>query len=166
MGAFGRKLLWGSRKVTEAAAFHQDGGRYTAHRAEDHAKMWAGFYLKCCCPTAPLQPGGPAPLTGMDGTANMQTVCSMAGWISEETIHPGPAARGCGPRAPGAGAVPTADTSLLALEGLMSLHRYLQAANKVICSSSCSLSTDGGTPRAEDYFWLAISDCSCLSQPR
>lgn len=54
--------LWGSWKVTEAAAFHQDGGRCTAPRAEDHAKMSAGFYVKCCCLTAPLQSGGPAPL--------------------------------------------------------------------------------------------------------
>lgn len=121
------------------------------------------FIWNAAVPLLPYSLGALLPLLGWH---SKHADCSTAGWISEETIHPGPAARGCGPRAPGVGAVPTVDTSLLALEGPMGLHRYLQAANKVICSSSCSLSTDGGTPRAEDYFWLAISDCSCLSQPR
>lgn len=57
------ELLWGSRKVTEAAAFHQCGAD-GAPRAENHAKMSVVFYLKCCCPTAPLKFGGPAPLAG------------------------------------------------------------------------------------------------------
>lgn len=112
---------------------------------------------------APLQSGGPAPLAGVN------TVCSLAGWVPGEMFHPGPGAHSGhqgqkmwleGPWGrccthskqvpPGPG-------------GAQGLHRYMQAANKVISSSSCCLSTDGGTPRA-DYFWLAISDCSCLSQ--
>lgn len=80
-------LLWGSRKVTEAAAFHQDGGRCTAPRPEHHVKMSAGFLLSHCSPTAW---GTCSPRWG--GTAHMLTACSMAGWASEETIHPGPSA--------------------------------------------------------------------------
>lgn len=92
------------------------------------------------------------------GTPNMHTVCSMAGWVSEETIHPAPGARG-----PLVWVLYPQQTRPFWPLGL---HRYMPAANKVICSSSCSLSTDGGTPRAEDSFWRAIPGCSCLSQPR
>lgn len=163
MEAFGRKLLWGSGKVTEASAFHQDGGRCTAPTAEDHAKTSAGFSLKCCCPTAPLQSGGPAPLAGVN------TVCSLAGWVPEEMIHSGPGAHSGhqGQRmwleGPWGGCCTHSKQVPPGPGGAQGLHRYMQAANKVISSSSCCLSTDGGTPRA-DYFWLAISDCSCLSQ--
>lgn len=158
MEAFGRKLLWGSGKVTEASAFHQDGGRCTAPTAEDHAKTSAGFSLKCCSPTVW---GTCSPRWGEH--------CSLAGWVPGEMFHPGPGAHSGhqgqkmwleGPWGrccthskqvpPGPG-------------GAQGLHRYMQAANKVISRSSCCLITDGGTPRA-DYFWLAISDCSCLSQ--
>ena len=50
------------------------------------------------------------------------------------------------------------------LRGLVGLHGYVRAAHKVISSNACLPSTDGGTPREDDYFWPAGSSCYCLSQ--
>lgn len=78
-GGLWKKLCCGEAgRVQRQAAFHQDGGRFTAPRAEHHAKMSAGFYLKCCCPTAPPQSGAPAPLAGVA----QQTCSQSAPWLA------------------------------------------------------------------------------------
>lgn len=133
-------------------------------------QRWVGFYLKYCCPTALLQ-SGDLHLAGLAQQTHTQSAPWLAGfqrrWSTLDQVLPLlTRGRGCSPRGAGVGAAPTADTALLALEGPTGLHRYMQATNKVISSSSCSLSTDGGTPRAADYFWLAMSGCSFLSQLR
>lgn len=94
----------------------------------------------------------------------------MALWVSEEPIHSGPRAhpgqgQELGPKE-GAGSLgwvlhpwqtcPSQPcTPRTTLRGLVGLHRYVRAAHKVISSNSHSPSRDGGTPRAEDYFWPA-----------
>lgn len=124
--------------------------------------------------------GDPASLTVMV-QVNMNNICLMAIWVSEEPIHSGPHAH------PGqrqemrpqrrAGSLgwvlhpqqtcPSWPcTPRTTLWGCVGLHRYVQVAHKVASSSSCSLSTDGDAPRAEDYFWPAGSRCCCLSQLR
>lgn len=113
------------------------------------------FIWDAAVPRLPLQSGGPALLPGVAQRTWTQSAPWLAGFQRrrpDQVLALVTRGRGCVLRAPGMGAAPTADMALLALEGPMSLHRYMQAANKVISSSSCSLSTDGGTPRAEDYF--------------
>lgn len=66
--------------------------------------MSAGFYLKCCCPTAPLQSEGPAPTCSprWGGTANMH--CLLHGWLGFRGDNP-PCTRcqGMWPKGPGGG---------------------------------------------------------------
>lgn len=93
MEAFTRKLLSGSEKVIQVAACHQDGGRCTVPRADNRANQRSALHPKHCDNrseiTVHLRSWGPASLTVMV-QVNMNNICLMAIWVSEEPIHSGP----------------------------------------------------------------------------
>lgn len=74
-------LLWGSRKVTEAAAFHQDGGRCTAPRPEHHVD-------ECWLFAIPLLPYSLGDLLPSLGGHSTHAHSLLHGWLGFRGDNP------------------------------------------------------------------------------